>query len=78
MLKFMGIDEIVRGDNVLIRTGLKSENLDNRTMFVKDVVGTVVRVNTNHGTVVVDIPNYPQLMIYKMGEVVKLYQEYQE
>ena len=67
----MSVDKIVKDDNVLIRAGVKSNNLDGKVIFDRDVIGRVVSVNKND--VVVDIPDYYKLRTYRIEEVVKLY-----
>ncbi len=72
----MTVEDIVIGDSVLIKKGTRSSNLDETTIFGKDIVGTVVIVGK--GVVTIDIPDYPMLRTYGLGDVIKLVQEYRE
>ncbi len=65
----MSIDQIVRGDTVLIRAGVRSKNLDYETVFDRDVTGKVIFLKGKQLTV--DIPSYPKLRTYDLDKVEK-------
>ncbi len=63
----MPINELVVGDEVLIKAGVESSNLDERTVFEKDVRGRIVFKRRERVTV--DIPDYHRLRTYRIEDV---------
>jgi len=66
----MGVDDIVRECNVLIRKGVKSDNLNSHTDFDKDVQGWVLQRNGPYA--VVDVSDANVGYKYRIYNVDKL------